>query len=100
VEREGLLVCTSDYGQKSSKNVDSLLVGKRHIRDKPTGGLESPSSMSFGTSHRPPVAVAAKIASFPLAWQYLAGHTLPLTTRSVNALCVTHVSFFDREGNI
>jgi hypothetical protein len=99
LEREGLLVCTSGDSEKSSKNHGSLLVGKGHSRDKPAGGFEPPSSMTFGISHRSPAAVVARIASL-LAWQYLATHTLRLTTASVNAPSVTDVSFFNHGGNI
>jgi len=100
LEREGLLVCTSGYSRKSSKNVDSLLVAKGHLRNKPAGELGSPGSMIFGASHRPPVAVVARIASFPRTWQHLTGHTLPGTTSGVNTLSVADVSFANHEGSI
>jgi len=41
--------------------------------------------MIFGASHRPPVAVVVRIASFPRTWQHLTEHNLPLITRVVNA---------------
>jgi hypothetical protein len=100
VEREGLLVCTSGYSGKSSKKRVSLLVGKGHSRREPAGGLEPPSSMSFRTSHCPPAAVIARIASFPSPGDIWHRHTLLLLTCTVNALCVTDLSFFNHEGTI
>jgi hypothetical protein len=55
--------------------------------------------MIFGASHRPPVAVVARIASFPRTWQYLARHTLRLTTDVVNTLGITCISFSGHDGN-
>jgi hypothetical protein len=70
-----------------------------HLRDKPVGELGSPGLMIFGASHRPPVAVVARIASFPRTWQYLARHTLRLTTDVVNTLGITCISFSGHDGN-
>jgi hypothetical protein len=56
--------------------------------------------MSFRTSHCPPAAVIARIASFPSPGNLWHGHTLPVMTCAVNALCVTDVSFFNHEGTI
>jgi hypothetical protein len=99
LEREGLLVCISGYSPKSSKNIDFLLVGKGHLKDKPAGELKSPGSMSFGDSFVLSGCGRRENRQLPLAWQSLVGTLCRRGPPAVNALDVTDVSFSSHQSN-